>query len=100
MSKNCLGVYDRLERSAYLPMNVEGSMVLSKLIVAWMRNLTFSVGTSLTTGREKQLRWTLHHKTALSGGIEKYAYPDDEYLGRVSLELESLGVKALPMHPS
>ena len=42
--------YSGTHRTAYLPDTKEGREVLSLLIEAFRRKLTFKVGTSITTG--------------------------------------------------
>ena len=44
-------------RTAYLPDNKEGREVLSLLIEAFKRKLTFKVGTSITTGMQNCVVW-------------------------------------------
>lgn len=69
-------------RRAYLPDTNEGREILALLIKAFERKLTFTVGTSVTTGVENVVTWAgIHHKTSLSGGA--YGYPDQGYLERV-----------------
>ncbi len=60
--------------------------------VAWERRLTFTIGTSVTTGATNTLVWNeIHHKTEInnSGG---HGYPDPNYLDNVLLELAAQGV--------
>ena len=60
---------------------------------AWDMKLTFTVGTSLTTGAKDVITWNdIHHKTSRSGGISNYGYPDPNYLDRVTEDMEALGV--------
>ena len=82
-----------LRRVAYLPNNPEGTKVLGLLRTAWDRRLTFSVGTSMTTGATDVPVWNIHHKTGRTGGVEVYSYPDPTYLTRVQSELKQYGIE-------
>ena len=80
-------------RTAYLPDNEKGRRVLKMLKKAWDMKLTFTVGTSLTTGQKDVITWNdIHHKTSRSGGIPNYGYPDPNYLDRVTEDMKALGV--------
>ena len=80
-------------RTSYLPNNKEGREVLALLKVAFDRKLTFTVGTSITTGRKNTVVWNgIHHKTSVSGGPTHFGYPDNTYFNRVKEELASKGV--------
>ena len=58
------------QRRAYLPNNKEGNEVLELLKISFDRKLTFTVGTSVTTGMNNVIVWnSIHHKTNLTGGI-------------------------------
>ena len=51
-------------RTAYLPDNKEGNEVLQLLQKAFERKLIFTIGRSVTTGRDNQVVWNgIHHKT-------------------------------------
>eukprot|EP01127_Copromyxa_protea_P011593 TRINITY_DN2923_c0_g1_i1.p1 TRINITY_DN2923_c0_g1~~TRINITY_DN2923_c0_g1_i1.p1 ORF type:complete len:132 (-),score=15.41 TRINITY_DN2923_c0_g1_i1:148-543(-) len=85
--------YSGTYRTAYLPDNSEGNEVLRLLQLAWDRKLTFTIGTSVTSGATNSVIWNgIHHKTSTSGGQMNYGYPDDTYLARVKEELKDLGV--------
>ena len=85
--------YTGTSRTSYLPNNKEGREVLALLKVAFDRRLTFTVGTSVTTGRTNTVVWNgIHHKTNVSGGPTFFGYPDDTYFNRVKEELASKGV--------
>lgn len=64
------GVYFHgTNREAYLPGNNEGIEVLSLLVEAFSRKLTFKIGTSITTGATNVTVWQgIHHKTSPIGG--------------------------------
>jgi hypothetical protein len=86
--------YSGTSREAYLPNNSEGREVLALLKVAFDRKLTFTVGTSVTTGCTNTTIWNgVHHKTNLSGGSAYFGYPDPTYFNRVKQELAVKGVK-------
>ncbi|CAG9332987.1 unnamed protein product [Blepharisma stoltei] len=82
-----------IKRTAYLPDSREGNEVLSMLVEAFERRLTFKIGTSITTGMENCIVWSgIHHKTSRSGGVVAHGYPDPTYLKRVKEELNSKGI--------
>ena len=77
----------------YLPNNVDGQNLLKRLKYAFQHGLTFTVGTSLSTGMENQCTWSsIHHKTSLSGGIARHGYPDPSYFANCNDELDMLSV--------
>ena len=79
--------------AAYLPNSKEGKDVLRRLKYAFLRGLTFTVGTSMTTGARDQCTWaSVHHKTAMQGGAAMHGYPDPHYLVNANGELDALGV--------
>jgi len=86
--------YTGTSRTAYLPNNTEGLEVLRLLRISFFeRKLTFTIGTSVTTGTPNCVIWNgVHHKTATSGGATNFGYPDETYFDRVKEELKSLGV--------
>lgn len=60
--------------------------MLKLLEEAFNRKLIFTVGRSVTTGRDNQVVWNgIHHKTNLSGGSAYFGYPDETYFKRVKL---------------
>lgn len=80
-------------RTAYLPDNKEGNEVLNLLDEAFKRKLIFTIGRSVTTGRDNQIVWNgIHHKTNTAGGSSHFGYPDPTYFSRVKLELAAKGV--------
>jgi len=85
--------YAGTNRVAYLP-HIRASMkLLKRLKYAWRRGLTFSVGTSLTTGQCNRIVWaSIHHKTSLHGGVSKHGFPDPGYFLNCNDELDALGV--------
>ena len=85
--------YSGTYRTAFLPNNEEGKEVLGLLKVCFDRKLTFTVGTSVTTGRTNTTVWNgVHHKTNLYGGSTHFGYPDKTYFNRINEELASKGV--------
>lgn len=68
--------------------------VLKLLKEAWNRKLTFTIGTSVTTGAMDTVVWNeIHHKTENSSNYSGHGYPDPLYLDRVLLELAAQGVE-------
>lgn len=64
--------YDGLKRRAFLPYNKEGTEVLNLLKRAFQQGLTFTIGTSRTSGKEGVITWNdIHHKTSKTGGPQK-----------------------------
>lgn len=83
--------YQGTSRIAYLPDNDDGRKLLKRLKYAWMQGLTFTIGTSLTTGMPNCITWSsIHHKTSPTGSI--YGFPDPGYFANCNEELDSLGV--------
>ncbi|KAF8382722.1 hypothetical protein PRIPAC_71864, partial [Pristionchus pacificus] len=80
-------------RSAYLPNNAAGQLVLRLLQKAFECKLTFTIGDSVTSGAQNTVVWNnVHHKTSMHGGPQAYGYPDPGYLDRLTEELASLGI--------
>lgn len=78
-------------RVAYLPDIQEGRNLLKRLKFAFLRGLTFTVGTSHTSGRPNSVTWTsIHHKTSLCEGA--HGYPDLGYFINANEELDALHV--------
>ncbi|XP_070540330.1 E3 ubiquitin-protein ligase TRIM56-like [Ptychodera flava] len=86
--------YTGTTRTAYLPNNDESQEVLRLLKIAFDRRLTFTIGTSMTTGATDTVIWNgISHKSSIYGGPHSYGYPDPDYLNRVKEELAAKGVK-------
>ena len=80
-------------RMAYLPNNEDGKNLLKRLKYAWRHGLSFTVGTSLTTGASNVVVWSsIHHKTSLAGGV--HGFPDPGYFTNCNTELDGLAVPA------
>lgn len=61
--------YPGTTRVAYLPDCPEGNKVLTLFRKAFDQRLTFTIGTSMTTGRPNVITWNdIHHKTSCTGG--------------------------------
>ena len=85
--------YSGTYRTAFLPNNKEGKEILGLLKVCFDRKLTFTIGTSVTTGQSNTTVWNgVHHKTNLYGGSTSFGYPDKTYFNRVKEELAAKGV--------
>ncbi|XP_069106197.1 DNA ligase 1-like [Argopecten irradians] len=85
--------YRGARREAFLPDNAEGQKVHRLLRKSFQQRVTFTIGSSRTTGREDVVTWNdIHHKTRIHGGPERYGYPDPEYLTRVQEELAAKGI--------
>jgi len=83
--------YGQTQRHAYLPNNAEGRMTLSRLVYAFAHGLTFTVGTSLTTGQSNVITWaSIPHKTSTRPG--PHGFPDFGYFLNVHEDLDALGV--------
>ena len=85
--------YTGTSRYCYLPNTQKGRILLALLEIAFERKLSFTVGTSVTTGQKNCVVWNgIHHKTNTSGGATKYGYPDPTYFDRLCDELEAKGI--------
>lgn len=84
-------------RSCYLPDNEKGRKVLKLLKKAWKRRLTFTIGTSSTTGEDGTVVWNeIHHKTEPFSNHMGHGFPDPNYLDNVLAELAAQGVEDDP----
>ena len=85
--------YRGTNRLAFIPATKEGINICILLKIAFDRRLTFTIGTSLTTGMTNVVIWnSIHHKTSICGGTSSYGYPDGTYFNRVMNELAANGV--------
>ena len=81
------------QRRNYIPNSEKGRLLLGLLKIAFDRKLTFTIGTSVTTGVKNTIVWNgIHHKSSLTGGATHYGYPDPTYFNRVCEELAAKGV--------
>ena len=52
--------------------------MLALLQIAWDRCLTFTIGTSVTTGASNTIVWNeIHHKTESTSNYTGHGYPDE-----------------------
>lgn len=80
-------------RIAYLPDDEDGRKLLKRKMYAFKHGLTFTVGTSLTSGATDPVTWsTIHHKTSRRGGIHCHGFPDPNYFMNCNEELDNLGI--------
>jgi len=85
--------YASTKRTAYIPDNYDGRLLLQRLRYAFSHGLTFTVGQSLTSGENNVVVWaSIHHKTSLTGGIDDHGFPDPGYFFNCNEELDLLGV--------
>lgn len=85
--------YNGAYREAYLPDNEEGKALLLRLKYAWLKGLTFLIGTSMTTGVANSITWSsIHHKTRMNAGAMYHGFPDDSYFRNCNFELDALGI--------
>jgi deltex-like protein len=78
-------------RTAYAPDSEFGRRLLQRLVYAFLRGLTFSVGASLTSGRDDVITWaSIHHKTSMSSG--PHGFPDPSFFANCNGELDAAGV--------
>jgi deltex-like protein len=82
-------------RVCYLPDTEKGRKVLRLLSIAFERRLVFTVGRSVTTGREDVVTWNeIHHKTEPGMSNTGHGFPDSGFLDRCLAELAAQGVTA------
>lgn len=80
-------------RVCYLPDTEKGRKILRLLSVAFERRLVFTIGRSVTTGREDVVTWNeIHHKTEPGVSNSGHGYPDPNYLDNCLKELAVHGV--------
>lgn len=80
-------------RVCYIPDTDKGRKVLKLLRIAFERRLVFTVGRSVTTGREDVVTWNeIHHKTEAGASHNGHGYPDPDYLNNCLEELAAHGV--------
>ena len=68
---------------------------LRLLEIAFDRRLTFTVGTSATSGADNCVTWNnIHHKTVANdhGGGHGHGFPDQGYMDNLIEELKNIGV--------
>jgi len=85
--------YDGTVRITFVPDTVDGRNLVKRLRYAFIHGLTFTIGTSLTTGQDNKIVWaSIHHKTSTSAG--PHGYPDPGYFINANEELDALHVPA------
>lgn len=78
-------------RITYFPDNEKGQKVVSLMKVAFERRLVFTVGQSITTGKDNVITWNgIHHKTTIHS--HSHGYPDSNYLDNVLGDLRAFGI--------
>lgn len=83
--------YGSTQRCAFVPSTSEGIDLLKRLKFAFRHGLSFTVGTSLTTGQPNSVTWSsIHHKTSTCAG--PHGFPDPNYFTNCNTELDNLGV--------
>ena len=89
----------RTSRTAYVPCTTAGRHLLQRLKYAFTRGLTFTIGTSCTTGRPDQITWgAIPHKSKdACGGL--FDSPDASYIDSCNTVLDSLGVPGSDLCP-
>ena len=84
--------YESAEHVAYLPDNDDGRRLLSRLKIAFMNGLTFTVGFSVETRKSNSVEWaSIPHKTSVTGGGMR-GFPDQSYFSECNVKLDDLGV--------
>jgi deltex-like protein len=79
--------------TTYIPNNTAGRNLLKRLKFAFLHGLTFTIGTSMTTGAANQCTWSsIHHKTSPNSGV--HGFPDPKYFANCNGELDSANVPA------
>ena len=85
--------YSGARRTAYIPDIDDGQKLLKRLKYAFSCGLTFSIGTSMTSGVPNVVTWaSIHHKTSISGGAAMHGFPDPSYFSNVNDELDAVNV--------
>lgn len=88
-------LHGSLFRRAYLPHNAEGRALMERFKVAFLRGLTFTVGTSATTGLADSVMWgPIEHK--ISPHSDTQGFPDSGYIARCNATMDLLGLKEKP----
>lgn len=78
-------------QQAYLPHDEAGKLVLELFRLAFRRRVLFDLRVSATDNKYWPA-FNIHLKTAVSGGPERFGFPDDGYFQRVMEELRANGV--------
>ena len=85
-------LYSGTVRHCYVPNTEDGQKIINLLKICWERKLTFTIGTSITSGRNNTVIWNgIHHKTGTDSS-NGYGYPDPTYFARLEAECSAKGV--------
>ncbi|KAL4503093.1 hypothetical protein ABPG72_014322 [Tetrahymena utriculariae] len=80
-------------RVGYLPNTKEARKILEMFKIAFKRRLLYTIGKSVTTGKDNRIIWNgVHFKTNTYGGSSSFGYPDPTYFQRVTQELSLKGI--------
>ncbi|KAL4455383.1 hypothetical protein ABPG74_012535 [Tetrahymena malaccensis] len=80
-------------RVGYLPNTEEARKILEMFKIAFKRRLLYTIGKSVTTGKDNRIIWNgVHFKTNIYGGSSNFGYPDPTYFQRVTQELSLKGI--------
>ncbi|XP_061470653.1 probable E3 ubiquitin-protein ligase DTX3 isoform X3 [Rhineura floridana] len=91
--------YPGTTRVAYLPDCPEGNKVLALFRKAFDQRLTFTIGTSMTTGRANVITWNdIHHKTSCTGGPQLESGIHDSPLLHLIFTTTLWGLATLILH--
>jgi len=83
----CIG----FPRVAYLPDCDAGVRMLHGIYIAWQQKVMFTVGRSITTGRDDCVTWNdIHMKTFMQAA--EHGYPDPAYLKNLAQDLTGFGI--------
>ena len=75
-------------------VQVVSLQILRLLRKAWDRKLTFTIGTSVTSGQQDTVVWNeIHHKTEFGSNLSGHGFPDVNYVGNVLAELAAQGIR-------
>jgi len=85
--------YTGTSRKAYLPCDADGLKCLGLLVAAFQQGMAFRIGTSVTTGAENTVIWSIHQKTRTDGGPTRHGWPDADYIQRLQSECAAANVK-------
>lgn len=85
--------YSGTYREAFIPDTDKGRDAMRLLKVGFLRGELFTIGTSLTTGRQNTTVWgSIHQKTSTGGGTQYHGWPDASYFERLAQECAAKGI--------
>ena len=83
--------YDGKCIRSYLPNNLDGCMLLTRIKFAFEHGYVIKIGTSVTTQKENQSIFTdIPNKTSLNGG--KFGFPDDQYIKTANRQMDKYNI--------